>query len=87
MLVGFGLQLWQYGSPIAYGLLLVPEKYVFLYMLNPITPIITTFRYAFFGVGYLNLGYYLIGWIVSLVIFLIGLVLFSKVERTFMDTI
>ena len=87
MLVGFGLQLWQYGSPIAYGLLLVPEKYLFIYMLNPITPIITTFRYIFFGFGYLNLGYYLIGWIVSLVIFLIGLVLFSKVERTFMDTI
>ena len=44
MLVGFGLQLWQYGSPIAYGLGLIPEKIMFIYMLNPITPIITTFR-------------------------------------------
>lgn len=87
MLVGFGLQLWQYGSPIAYGLQLVPQKWMSLYMLNPVTPIITTFRYAVFGFGYFNLTYYLIGWIVSIVVFFIGLVQFSRIERTFMDTI
>jgi len=87
MLVGFGLQLWQYGSPIAYGLALIPDKYLFLYMLNPVTPIVTTFRYAFFGFGYFNLTYYLISWVVSLVVFVIGLILFSRIERTFMDTI
>ena len=87
MLVGFGLQLWQYGSPIAYGLGLIPEKIMFIYMLNPITPIITTFRYAIFGFGYFNLGYYLMSWIISLVLFFIGLVLFSRIERTFADTI
>lgn len=87
MLVSFGLQLWQYGSPIAYGLGLVPEKYIGLYMLNPVTPIITTFRYAIFGFGYFNLEYYLISWAVSLIVFFVGLILFSRVERTFMDTI
>ena len=87
MLVSFGLQLWQYGSPIAYGLQLVPERWMGLYMLNPVTPIITTFRYAMFGFGYFNLSYYLIGWLVSLLFFLIGLVMFSRIERTFMDTI
>ena len=87
MLVSFGLQLWQYASPIAYGLQLIPEKYLALYMLNPITPIIVTFRYALFGFGYFNLTYYLISWAVSLVIFFIGLILFSRIERTFMDTI
>lgn len=87
MLVGFGLQLWQYGSPIAYGLQLIPEKWMGLYMLNPVTPIITTFRYGMFGFGYFNLTYYLIGWAVSIVIFFIGLILFSRIERTFMDTI
>lgn len=87
MLVGFGLQLWQYGSPIAYGLGLIPEKVMFLYMLNPVTPIITTFRYAMLGFGYFNLGYYLLSWAISLVLFFIGLILFSKIERTFMDTI
>ena len=87
MLVGFGLQLWQYGSPIAYGLNLVPEKWFGIYMLNPVTPIVTTFRWAIFGFGYFNLRYYLIGWVISLVVFLIGLILFSRIERTFMDTI
>ena len=87
MLLGFGLQLWQYASPIAYGLGLIPEKYLAIYMLNPVTPIITTFRYAVFGFGYFNLIYYLIGWIVSIGVFLIGLILFSRIERTFMDTV
>ena len=87
MLVGFGLELWRYGCPIAYGLQLVPEKYLSLYLLNPVTPILTTFRRAVFGFGYFNATYYLISWCVTIAVFLIGLVLFSKIERTFMDTI
>ena len=87
MLVGFGLQLWQYGSPIAYGLKLVPEKWMGLYLLNPVTPIVTTFRYAMFGFGFFDLKYYLIGWAVSIALFLIGVILFSRIERTLMDTI
>lgn len=87
MLVAFGLQLWHYGCPVAYGLQLIPEKYMFLYMLNPVTPIITTFRYAVFGFGYFDLGYYILSWAVSLIVFFIGLIMFSRIERTFMDTI
>ena len=87
MLVGFGLDLWRYACPIAYGLQLVPQKYNNLYMLNPVTPILTTFRYAVFGFGYFNLGYYLLSWVISIIVFLIGLIMFSRIERTFMDTI
>ena len=87
MLVGFGLQLWQYASPVAYGLQLIPERYMTLYMLNPVTPIITTFRYAMFGFGYFDLRHYMIGWGISLLLFLTGLILFSRIERTFLDTI
>lgn len=87
MLVGFGLQLWQYGSPIAYGLGLIPERILPFYMLNPVTPIITTFRYGMFGFGYFNLGYYLLSWVMCLLLFFVGLILFSRIERTFMDTI
>ncbi|MDO4748240.1 MAG: hypothetical protein Q4A12_03580, partial [Eubacteriales bacterium] len=77
---------------IAYGLTLVSEsasfsKYMFLYQLNPMTPIVTTFRYAMFGVGYFDLTYYLISWVFTIAVFVIGLILFSKIERTFMDTI
>ena len=86
-MVAFGLQLWQYGSPIAYGLGLIPEKYLWLYMLNPITPIVTTFRYAMFGFGYFNITYYLVSWGVTAFLFFIGVVLFSRIERTFADTI
>lgn len=87
MLVGFGLQLWQYLSPIPYGLSLIPEKYMSLYMLNPVTPVITTMRLAFFGTGYFNWGYYGLSLVVTAVVFFIGLVLFNKIERTFMDTV
>ena len=92
MLVSFGLQLWHYGTPIAYGLTLISSssKYASVmkyYMLNPMTPIVTAFRYAIFGVGYFNLMYYLIGWGITLAVFVIGLIMFSKIERTFMDTI
>ena len=87
MLVGFGLELWRYGSPIAYGLQLVPDKYLGLYLLNPVTPILSTFRYAVFGFGYFDISYYVISWIISILVFLIGLIMFSRIERTFMDTI
>lgn len=85
--LGFCLQLWQYASPVAYGLGLVPEKYLWIYMLNPVTPIITTFRYAIFGFGYFDIRFYLISWAVTVVLFFIGVILFSRIERTFMDTI
>lgn len=91
MLVGFGLELWRYVSPIAYGLTLISaskwSNLLGLYMINPMTPIITTFRYSVFGFGYFDLMYYLISWGFSILVFFIGLLLFSKIERTFMDTI
>ena len=85
--VSFVLQLWHYLSPIAYGLALVPEKYLAIYLLNPVTPIITSFRYALFGFGYFNITSYLISWLITIVVLVIGLLLFSKIERTFVDTI
>lgn len=87
MLVSFGLQLWQYLTPIAYGLSLIPEKYQGLYMLNPITSIIISIRLAFFGTGYFNLAYYLISLAVTLIVFFVGMILFNKIEKTFMDTV
>ena len=90
MLVVFGLQLWQYASPIAYGLTLISaghDNIMWLYMLNPVTPIITAFRYSMFGFGYFNIIYYLISWGTTIIIFIIGLILFSRIERTFMDTV
>ena len=86
-MVGFGLHLWQYASPIAYGLQLIPQKYLNLYMMNPVTPIVTTFRYAVFGFGYFDLAQYLVSWCVTLLVFFLGLILFSRIERIFIDMI
>lgn len=87
MLVGFGLQLWQYATPIAYGLMLVPGKWQWLLLMNPVTPIVLTFRYAFFGTGFFSLIYYVISWGVTIGLLLLGMILFNRIEKTFMDTI
>ena len=87
MLVGFGVQLWMYATPVAYDIGIIPAKYMDLYMLNPMTPIINTFRCAFLGIGRFDLGHYLLSWGVTAVILFFGVVLFNRVEKTFMDTV
>lgn len=87
MLVSFGTQLWMYASPVAYASSLIPSKWLNIYMLNPMASIIDTFRYACLGIGQFQVGYYFIGWIITLIILFVGLVLFNKVEKNFMDTI
>ena len=93
MLVGFGLQLWQYASPVAYGLTLISSsaKWGNLLMVytcvNPLTPIVTSFRLAMFGFGYFNWISYVTSWGISIFVFFFGLILFSKTEKNFMDTI
>lgn len=93
MLVGFGLQLWQYASPIAYGLTLISSSSSSGHLLNiytcvnPLTPIVTTFRLSVFGFGYFNWVPYVSSWGISIFVFFIGLMLFSKTEKNFMDTI
>lgn len=91
MLVGFGLQLWQYASPIAYGLAMIsnghPELVMLYTCINPLTPIVTTFRVAMFGFGYFDWISYLASWGITILLFFVGLILFSKTEKNFMDTI
>ena len=92
MLITFGLQLWLYASPVAYdmfsmGIFAPGGALHTLYMLNPITPIINVFRYGFFGIGVMEWGFYAISWGVTILVFLLGVILFSRVEKNFMDTI
>ena len=92
MLVSFGVQLWMYGTPVAYDMFSIAGfapggKYYWLIMSNPVTPIVNIFRYAFLGIGEIDWFYYGISWIVTLVVLFIGIVLFSRVEKTFMDTV
>lgn len=84
-MVDFILQVWLYLTPVAYGLLLVPEKWFSLYMLNPVASIITSARYLCFGEGYFNIFFCLWSWIVTLIVFFVGLILFNKTEKNFID--
>ena len=91
-LVGFGISLWMYGSPIAYdmfsmGAFAPGGKWHALYMCNPVTPLVNLFRYSFLGFGTMEWKYYWIGWITTLVVLFLGVRLFSRVEKTFMDTV
>ena len=87
MLIGFGVSLWMYLTPVAYDYHIISEKWMGLYMCNPMTPIINAMRYAFLGIGEFNLTYYLISRCVTLVLLFVGVLLFSRVEKTFMDTV
>ena len=87
MLVTFGVQLWMYATPVAYSLSIIPEKWMWLYMLNPMTPVVTTFRYAYMGAGSFYGGYYAISWAITAAVLLVGVILFNRVEKTFMDTV
>ena len=87
VLVGFGVQLWMYATPVVYTATLVPEKYRLFYMLNPMTPMMECWRNAVTGSGTFYAGYWGISWITTLLVLLAGVLLFSRVEKTFMDTV
>jgi lipopolysaccharide transport system permease protein len=58
-----------------------------IYMLNPVTPTINLFRYAFLGCGEIDWIFYLISWVTTIIVAIIGALMFSKSEKTFMDTV
>ena len=86
-LVAFGVQLLMYATPVILPVSAMPEKYRWVMELNPLTPIVEGFRLAFLGAGSvdpLQLG---ISFGVMLVVLAVGLMLFTHVEKTFMDTV
>lgn len=87
ILVTFGVQLWMYLSPVVYPSSSLNGIYKTIIMLNPVSPIINNFRYGCLGCGEMEWGYWLISLITTLLVLLTGVILFSKVEKTFMDTV
>ena len=83
----FAVQIWMYLTPVVYPLTQVPEKYRMLYVLNPMVSIVESFRGAFLGVSSIEPSHILISVIVTIGIFFTGVVLFSRIEKTFMDTV
>ncbi|WP_295388957.1 ABC transporter permease [uncultured Thiodictyon sp.] len=87
IVVGFGVQLLMYATPVIYPLSALPESYRLWMLLNPIAPIMEIFRYAYLGAGDVSLGLLAYSIVVTALILWIGVVLFNRVERTFMDTV
>lgn len=86
-LVGFGVQLWMYATPIVYPTSLVPGKWQWFIVINPMTPIVEAFRYAFLGSGTIYFWQMGLSLGTTIIILFIGIILFSRIEKSFMDTV
>lgn len=86
-LVPFMIQIWMYATPIIYPLSAIPPKWQFLTWLNPMASIVESYRYAFFGVGAVDLSYLSLSLLLTLLTLVSGVLIFNKVERTFVDMI
>ena len=88
ILVGFGIQLWMYATPVVYPMSTLGDGLMkTLLMVNPVTQPVELFRYALLGVGTVNWTYYGLSWALTIVVTLLGIMIFNKVEKTFMDTV
>jgi len=83
----FLTQLLMYATPIVYPLTLVPDWLKQWYILNPMVAIVESFRYAFLGSGAIQWNYIGISWLVTLLVLFAGIILFNRIEKTFMDTV
>ena len=88
ILVGFGVQLWMYATPIVYPLSQLNNGFMkAILTINPVTAPVEVFRYAVLGKGTVTASGLIISWCVTLVVGLIGVMIFNRVEKTFMDTV
>ncbi|MEO7216449.1 ABC transporter permease [Mucilaginibacter sp.] len=85
--VTFGMQLMMYATPVIYPLSSASAKYRIFITLNPMSGLIETFRYGFTGAGQFYPGAFAYSIVASLVLFMIGLIIFNKVEKDFVDTV
>jgi lipopolysaccharide transport system permease protein len=86
-MITFGTQLWMYASCVVFPLSQIPKEWRIVFILNPMVPIIESFRFAFLGGGIVEIWHLAISAAVSGALLFIGLVMFTRAEKTFMDTI
>lgn len=86
-LLGFGMQLWLYASPIIYPLSQVPDRYRFWYQLNPMAAIVSVFRSAVFGVDLPEPRFVAVSWGVTAAFLSIGVILYSRTARISTDVV
>lgn len=86
-LVTFGVQLWMYATPVIYPVSSIPERFRPLIQANPVTPIVEAFRFAYLGAGTVDLLNILYSFGFMVIVLFIGILLFNRIETTFMDTV
>lgn len=87
ILISFGVQLWMYATPVVYPVSGLSSRYKAIIMLNPMSSIVEAFRYAFLGAGSLSPGYLVYSGGITVLVLAVGIIIFSKVEKTFIDTV
>lgn len=88
ILVTFGVQLWMYITPIVYPLSQLGNGWMkTILMINPVTAPVEVFRYALLGQGTIMPGYLALSAVITLAVVIVGVMIFNKVEKTFMDTV
>ena len=85
--MSFGIQLWMFATPIVYPLSIVPDKYQLLLSLNPMTPIVESFKLCLLGNSAVTLEQILIGFLATFIILTYGYFMFNKMEKNFIDTV
>ena len=88
ILVGFGVQLWMYVTPIVYPMSQLGDGIVkTILMINPVTAPVEVIRYAILGKGTIMPGYLALSAVITALVLVFGIMIFNKVEKTFMDTV
>ncbi len=85
--IPFLVQIWMFASPVVYPASMIPEKYQFLYALNPMVGVIEGFRSVLLGTVPFPIQMILISTIVSAIMFILGMFYFKQTERYFADII
>lgn len=86
-LIQFGVQLWMYATPVIYPISQIPEKYRWAIMANPVSSVVENFKYSFTGSGEFHLRGLIYSVIFAIVLSLVGIAIFNRTEKTFMDTV
>ena len=88
ILVSFGMSLWMYATPIVYPISQIDnELFRTILMVNPATAPIELFRYALLGQGTISIPSLIFSWVFTIAVAVLGIMVFNKVEKTFMDTV
>lgn len=86
-LLGFGIQLFMYATPVIYPISVAPEKYRWILELNPLAPIFESFKYSLFGIGGFSFDGLMYSTVFMVITLFFSVIIFNRTEQRFMDTV